>query len=231
MSYDSTADTLAHIRRVSQLLNQSAKELIQRANVHDESKLHSPEKEAFDELTPKLKELTYGSPEYKDSLKELGEALRHHYSENSHHPEHYPTGINGMDIFDVIEMLCDWCAAVERTKNGSVYLSLEHNRERFKMSDQLADIFRNTFTRMGYEYTAVKEEPKPPVEVTPSTIKLEGYKGPLGEDIYRSILSTGQVAYHGENGISIHPCSIISPKSSYDCPEGTKLDSVTRICK
>jgi hypothetical protein len=33
--------------------------------------------------------MTYGSEDYKKSLKDMGPALHHHYSSNSHHPEHY----------------------------------------------------------------------------------------------------------------------------------------------
>jgi hypothetical protein len=34
---------------------------------------------------------------------------------NSHHPEHYGNrGISGMDLFDVVEMMCDWMAAARR---------------------------------------------------------------------------------------------------------------------
>lgn len=88
MKYDSKADTLLHIKRVAQLLTEASSELIRRANVHDNSKLESPEKELFDEYTPKLKDCTYGSDEYKEYLKGLKVALDHHYQNNSHHPEH-----------------------------------------------------------------------------------------------------------------------------------------------
>ena len=63
--YDSTADTLKHIKRVSQLLNLAAIDLINRGNVHDTSKLLPPEKDEFDRLTPILKDLEFGSEEYK----------------------------------------------------------------------------------------------------------------------------------------------------------------------
>ena len=59
MKYDSKADTLLHSKRVAQLLTEASSELIRRANVHDHSKLESPEKELFDEFTPKLKDCTY----------------------------------------------------------------------------------------------------------------------------------------------------------------------------
>ena len=85
--YDSTADTLLHIKRVNELMGQAAQELIRRGNVHDQSKLEEPEKSEFDRLTPKLKTLVYGSEEYKASLAELGVALERHYKNNTHHPQ------------------------------------------------------------------------------------------------------------------------------------------------
>lgn len=145
--YDSTIDTLKHIKRVNQLLNTAATELLVRAIVHDDTKLKSPEKELFDEYTPKLKELTYGSDEYKQCLKELGVALDHHYKYNSHHPEHYENGIDDMDLFDVLEMLLDWKAASERHADGDIHKSIMINKDRFKMSDQLVQIFQNTVNR------------------------------------------------------------------------------------
>lgn len=146
-NYDSTSDTLLHIKRVSQLLTEAASELIRRANVHDNSKLESPEKELFDEFTPKLKETTYGSEEYKKYLKELKVALDHHYENNSHHPEHYENGVNGFDLFDLIEMFFDWKAATERHADGDIMKSININKERFGIDEQICDIFKNTVTR------------------------------------------------------------------------------------
>jgi hypothetical protein len=145
--YDSTADTLTHIRRVQELLNRFAIDLIWRGEVHDKTKLVEPEKSAFDISTPKLKELTFGTPEYQQSLDELKPALDHHYEHNSHHPQHYEQGINGMDLFDLLEMMADWKAAGERTKNGDIYKSLEINKARFNISDQLYEILKKTVIR------------------------------------------------------------------------------------
>jgi len=89
MSYDSKDATVLHQHRVGHLLCDAADELIKRSETHDASKLESPEKELFDEFTPKLKGCTYGSDEYKEFLKGLKVALDHHYANNSHHPEHY----------------------------------------------------------------------------------------------------------------------------------------------
>lgn len=150
MQYDSTADTLRHIKRVNQLLSEAASELIRRGNVHDNSKLQSPEKELFDEYTPKLAATTYGSDEYKGYLNELKIALDHHYKNNTHHPEHYREGVNGFDLFDLMEMFFDWKAATERHNDGHIYRSITINKDRFKITAQLEQILINTADRLGW---------------------------------------------------------------------------------
>lgn len=90
MIADSKDETTAHILRVRELIDVVRDNLHRRATVHDKSKLEAPEKEGFDEVTNKLRGLTYGSPEYKASLEHLKPILAHHYAHNSHHPEHYP---------------------------------------------------------------------------------------------------------------------------------------------
>lgn len=74
-----------------------------------------------------------------------------YYANNSHHPEHYQQGINGMDLFDLIEMFFDWKAATERHNDGHIFSSIRINKDRFKMSDQLEQIFNNTANRLGYD--------------------------------------------------------------------------------
>ena len=142
--YDSKADTLQHIKRVNELLLTACAELLLRAKKHDSSKLDSPEKELFDLYTPKLKNCTYGTDEYKEFLSGLKVALDHHYANNSHHPEHYQNGIEGFNLFDLIEMFFDWKAATERHADGDILKSIEINKDRFEISDQLCNIMRNT---------------------------------------------------------------------------------------
>lgn len=144
--YDSTSDTIEHIGKVQDLLESVVIKLEFRSAEHDASKLEEPEKSMFDEYNkPRIKEIEkkygYGSDEYKEVLKNMGEALLHHYEANRHHPEHFDNGVNGMTLIDVIEMLCDWKAS--SVQSGSP-LNLEKNKERFKVSDQLFEIFKNT---------------------------------------------------------------------------------------
>ncbi len=147
MGYESTADTKKHIARVEELLEFARLELAIRAKNHDTSKLNSPEKELFDEYTPKLAGCTYGSDEYKTFLSGLKVSLDHHYANNSHHPEHFKGGVDDFDLFDLLEMFFDWKAATERHNDGDILKSIEINKTRFKLSDQLCAIFRNTATR------------------------------------------------------------------------------------
>lgn len=145
MKYDSTKDTLAHIGVVRTYLMDFAILLLLRAQRHDESKLADPkEKELYDKYTPLLSSLTFGSKEYMDNLEKLKPALDRHYASNSHHPQHYENGIDGMTLVDVVEMLLDWLAATQRHEDGDIYNSIEINADRFGISDQLKKILQNT---------------------------------------------------------------------------------------
>lgn len=143
-NYDSTVDTLLHIKRVDSLLLQACIELMKRAKNHDDSKLKDPEKPFFDSETPKLAGLTYGTPEYEESKRIIKPALDHHYAHNSHHPEHYKEGINDFDLFDLIEMFFDWKASSERHNDGNILKSIEKNADRFGIPPQLVRILNNT---------------------------------------------------------------------------------------
>jgi len=164
IDYDSANDTQKHIDRVRDYLSVLVMEIAKRREGHDASKLESPEKETFDRVTPLLKDLTYGSEEYKAMLGEMQVALDHHYAHNRHHPEHFKgtevrqggevverwqEGMCGMTLVDLIEMFCDWCAATERHDDGNIGRSIDHNMKRFGFGETLANIMCNT----AQEYT------------------------------------------------------------------------------
>ncbi|AFZ67596.1 DUF5662 family protein [Deinococcus peraridilitoris] len=144
MTYDSRPDTHEHINQVRAYLMRATHELLYRSEEHDRSKLLSPEVEVFNRVTPRLRELTYGSDEYKASLVEMGEALTHHYQHNRHHPEHHENGIKDMNLIDVLEMLCDWAAACKRHADGDIYKSIRMNAERFGFSAEFERLLNNT---------------------------------------------------------------------------------------
>ena len=143
----SIKDTLDHKAKVEKYIDKVGIELATRALSHDNSKLKDPELRIFAEYGPKLKNTIYGSDVYKAYLKEMKVALDHHYRNNFHHPEHHEKGIKGMDLVDLLEMICDWKASSERHSNGDILKSVEINQERFKYSDDLKAIFKNTVER------------------------------------------------------------------------------------
>ena len=137
-------ETQQHIENVRKYLRFFTDRLTTRGVEHDKSKLEPPEVELFAQQTEDLKNLEYGSEEYKASLDALKPALEHHYAVNRHHPQFHKAGINDMNLIDILEMLCDWKASSERNKNGNLLKSIETNAKRFGISNQLLQILINT---------------------------------------------------------------------------------------
>jgi len=136
--------TQLHIDRVRKYIRFFTDKLTTRGELHDASKMTSPEIELFAEHTENLNKIEYGSDEYKKELDELKPALEHHYSHNRHHPQYHKDGVSGMNLIDIIEMICDWKASSERQKNGNLLRSIEINAERFGIDKQLMQILINT---------------------------------------------------------------------------------------
>ena len=137
-------ETQKHIEKVRKYIRLITDKLTTRGVNHDAAKLQSPEVELFAEYTPKLATLEYGSEEYNQCLKELKPALDHHYATYRHHPEHFPNGINDMNLIDLCELIADWKAASERHNDGNLIKSIEINTKRFGIDDQLKQILLNT---------------------------------------------------------------------------------------
>ena len=55
-----------------------------------------------------------------------------------------------MSLIDLVEMLADWKAASLRHADGDIIKSLEINKKRFGISDQLAEMFENTVREMRW---------------------------------------------------------------------------------
>ena len=156
-SYDSKNDTLKHIKMVQEYMRFVCYKLNWMALNHDKSKLEEPEKRIFDEFTPKLKETTYGSDEYKSYLNQMQKGLRHHYENNNHHPEHYENGIKDMTLFDLFEMFIDWEAATKRHNDGDIHKSIKINKDRFGYDNLLESIFENTATYLDHGFEEARK--------------------------------------------------------------------------
>lgn len=145
MPSDYVKDLVDHKRRVAAHMQHVANELFRRAAVHDNSKFSEEEYDAYESAFPGLQKYAYGTPEFKAELAKIQPAIEHHYAANDHHPEHFPDGIIGMNLIQVIEMVCDWIAASERSQT-SLYQGMELNRKRFQIDRQLIGVIAHTLT-------------------------------------------------------------------------------------
>ena len=103
-----------------------------RAIEHDASKMLDDEFAGFARINAVARLHKFGSPEYKDSMKQERATIDLHFSRNSHHPERprllgeaaevarglpddatywEAHGAAAMTFLDVIEMVCDWWGA------------------------------------------------------------------------------------------------------------------------
>jgi Family of unknown function (DUF5662) len=145
-AYDSRADMLAHIHRVRDRIGAFVSGMLAHGRAHDASKLEEPEKGVLDRILPRLDGVAYGSPEYEAAVERARPALEHHWRRNTHHPEHHgPAGVAGMDLFDPVEMVCDWMAAAERHPGDGVKLA--YNVGLFGTEPQLASVIADTLAR------------------------------------------------------------------------------------
>jgi len=150
---ESKFKTMRHIEAVRNHLDTCIDILKHRAQNHDQTKLESPEVEVFEEYTPKLRNCTYGSDEYKQNMREMKVAIDHHNKFNSHHPEHHENGINGMDMFDLIEMIVDWKCSGMRHDDGDIIRSVEINQGRFGYTDEIKNLLLRTIGHIDSKQT------------------------------------------------------------------------------
>lgn len=150
INYDSATDTLKHILKVREYIDQVIRVLLLRGCLHDRSKLTEPEKKFFDEFTPRLSCIQYGSDEYFAVLKRMSPAISHHHKHNSHHPEYHGGNITNMNLLDIVEMLCDWKASTKRNKDGNIRKSLEHASQRWNVSKDISKILKNTISLLDW---------------------------------------------------------------------------------
>lgn len=171
---ESKCKTMRHIETVRNYLNTCIRELMNRAEQHDQTKLEDPEVDYFEKYTPLLRGITYGSEKYREIMGEMRPAIEHHNQNNRHHPEHFKSydECNGcfkrfdefpdscdvcgysqytvrydlaeMNLIDQLEMICDWLSASLRHDDGDITRSISINQKRFGYSDDQAKIFRQT---------------------------------------------------------------------------------------
>lgn len=144
-----------HIKRVGKRLTNIALLLIDRATYHDASKLQEPERLGW-EMMDQEPRYPYGSAEYFEKMKKYRAIFEHHYAVNSHHPEHYEDGIYGMDLVDLIEMLCDWFSYKECFTVEEGHKIVREQCKRFNIDPNLQKILLNSFNHYIVEESSLE---------------------------------------------------------------------------
>jgi hypothetical protein len=70
----------------------------------------------------------------------------------------HQSSVNGMTLFDLLEMFIDWAAACQRHADGDINRSIEINQKRFNLSPQLVEIFKNTVPWVKDEFAGLKTQ-------------------------------------------------------------------------
>jgi len=136
----------AHRARVFHLMSRMSQEVMLRGNRHDESKYSKEEFIPYSAVIDKFEQYPYGSKEREAIYESIRPALDHHFQQNRHHPEHFADKIEGMNLIDLLEMLCDWKSATQNNpdKLGDLETSIAVATKKYNISPQLARILYNT---------------------------------------------------------------------------------------
>lgn len=135
-----------HRRLVGKYMQVMIAALVTRSINHDLSKFGPDEFDGYMEAYPTFCRADYGSALYREACRIAKPAIRHHVTTNRHHPEAHVSGVDDMNLVDLLEMVCDWCAASMRRGREDDFSSLKLGMifERFEIGPQLQSIIANT---------------------------------------------------------------------------------------
>ena len=137
-----------HQQKVGAVMLKVINELIDRALKHDDSKFTTQQiRDNLVTLPDKWKLQQQGhdyhSPEQKEHRRRFAQEIHRHRSAHPHHPEHFPNGVNDMNLIDLIEMLCDWYASAP-----DIDQSICENSCDYKIDPHITQILKNTARKL-----------------------------------------------------------------------------------
>lgn len=156
---------LQHKKTVKERLLFLADELYKRAYYHDDSKLQMPELQWLIDMD-KEPRYAYGTPEYFDKMKRWDKFFKSHYKGNRHHPDHFPNGVNDMNLADLCEYIVDIISYYKELHANVALDTVNKQQQRFGFDEQLTQILKNTLI----EYFSWFGNQKPMSDVQPPTI-------------------------------------------------------------
>lgn len=147
------ADVRKHQQMVAEKMIFAAKRILDLAIKHDTSKLGDLEEPYYIDpvYTLNTESIEYGSDRYKEVTAQMGKGWEHHKIYNNHHPEFYEYFekerdlFSKMNLFSLLEMLCDWIAASRRGDNNP----MEPMKSKYNLTPQLESILENTLSLLG----------------------------------------------------------------------------------
>lgn len=135
---------LIHKEQIAMLLAKFAAELTYRAAIHDNSKFSPDEFNVHSDNVHHFNKYQFNTKEEQELRHRLSPASISHRKRNRHHPEYFENGIDGMNIIDLLEMICDWKSASTRVPGDSLRKGFPILKEKYNISPQLLKILENT---------------------------------------------------------------------------------------
>lgn len=120
--------------------------LLQRANIHDNSKLVGPELELLSSIYGNQNAFLNPNIILTENEKII---IEKHWANNRHHPEHF-TDVSQMSELDILEMVCDWYARSLQYETDFLEFVKTRQETRFKFPEI---IFKKIF-----EYCEILEK-------------------------------------------------------------------------
>lgn len=139
-----------HVMNVQYAMSDVIEFLMLKLISHDSSKVFNDDELPLLQHKYMLDQLDYGSDEFVTLVNELKPAVKEHHYNNSHHIEFFNGNIEVMNLMDLLEMLCD-LRAFSLQKNKSIKTMLDEHKERYNLSDELAEILRTTCIDLGWD--------------------------------------------------------------------------------
>lgn len=152
-----------HKKNVLEKMSHCADILIKRGVEHDDSKLQDPEFSYWC-LMDKEPRYPYGSKEYKRKMEKWKPLMKLHYSNpnNKHHPENFESfedTVSRKDLFDLIEMICDWLAYKDKLTYKEASELVSEQCKRYNFSEELSNLILNTLGNNFVSFGGIDEVP------------------------------------------------------------------------
>jgi hypothetical protein len=144
-------DVTQHTNWVVKYITEFIHQLEKRGEQHDADKFASPIKDVYSKNFDALMEVPYGSEEYNriTGSSQFKAAFKQHTENNRHHTQHFKNGVDDMNLVDVVEMLCDWKAASDRSKT-SILDGMKLNYKKYKIDGTAQKWLENTIKDLGW---------------------------------------------------------------------------------